>query len=383
MNEMHSLTKPRTQIIINLMKTKHAIKTIFLLIFTIFIFSCSQEANVNFEIGEITVIDSSSILALKEYYPDGKLCTIQIGENEWQMFWAEKNDYLTVSSSPWPEDHCSQVKDSNLVFGKDKLNDNPEHEITNFNENGAWFIGVFPLNDPNDGKYVGFFHAESHYDNQGTAHKSIGAAYSDNSGRNWKNVQPIILSEQAKGTTTAWTGIGDGCVIRDRTNSRWICYYQGKAKDSGGSIANRLCMAASDSSNGESGTWKKWDGEDFSVPACNTATMTGGKECAIKNLSKVPGANPSVSWNEYLQKYVMVYASWSHEIYISFSNDAINWSKPVHVIGSKENPLWYPNLISEQGDTISTKCNRLYFSYQQGDDGKRKIAYVDIEFNLQ
>lgn len=363
------------------MKKRRPIITIFLMIFLTALFSaCEQEAEVNFEIGEITVIDSSSISALKGYYPDGKLCTIQTGENQWQMFWAEKNDYLTISSSPWPEDHCSQVKNSNMVFGKDKLQEHSEHQITNFNENGSWFIGVFPLNQENDGKYVGFFHAESHYDNKGTAHKSIGAAYSDDSGKNWKNVQPIILSEQAKGSTPDWTGIGDGCVIRDRTNSRWICYYQGKAKDAGGSIANRLCMAASDSLNGATGTWKKWDGQSFSIPACNTETMTGGRECAIKNLSKVPGANPSVSWNEYLQMYVMVYASWSREIYISFSNDAINWSKPAYVAGSKANPLCYPNLISEKGDTVSLKSNRIYFSYQQDDDGIRKIAYVPIEF---
>ena len=173
------MTKEQNTFIIYIMKKRPQLKAISLLIFFSILFSaCKHDDTVNFEIGEITVINSNSISALKGYYPDGKLCTIQLSEDEWQMFWAEKNDYLTVSSSPWPEDHCSQVKNSNMVFGKDKLQQNPEHKITNFNENGAWFIGVFPLNDPNDGKYVGFFHAESHYDNQGTAHKSIGAAYS-------------------------------------------------------------------------------------------------------------------------------------------------------------------------------------------------------------
>ena len=374
------MTKEQNAFIIYIMKKRQQIKAISLLIFFSILFSaCKHDDTVNFEIGEITVINSNSISALKGYYPDGKLCTIQLSEDEWQMFWAEKNDYLTVSSSPWPEDHCSQVKNSNMVFGKDKLQQNPEHKITNFNENGSWFIGVFPLNQENDGQYAGFFHAESHYDNNGTAHKSIGVAYSDDYGRNWNNVQPVILSEQAKGQTPAWTGIGDGCVIRDRTNSHWICYYQGKTNVNG-SINNRLCMASSSDPEGKSGTWKKWDGTNFSISACNTETMTGGTECAIKNLSKVPGANPSVSWNEYLQSYVMVYASWSHEVYISFSNDAINWTNPVYVIGSSANPLWYPNLISEKGDTVSLKCNRIYFSYQQDENGIRKIAYVPIEF---
>ena len=53
----------------------------------------------------------------------------------------------------------------------------------------SWFIGVFPLEK--NGNYVGFYHAESHRDNEsgyennkGVAYKSIGVTYSDDYGKN-------------------------------------------------------------------------------------------------------------------------------------------------------------------------------------------------------
>lgn len=88
-------------------------------------------------------------------------------------------------------------------------------------------------------------------------------------------------------------------------------------------------------------------------------------------------------WNHYINKWIMVYQAWNPKaIFISFSKDGINWSYPSKVIGSNDNPIWYPNLISSEGDLTGGKELRLYFSYKQNPvDGKRKLAYCTLTFD--
>lgn len=330
----------------------------------------------NFTLGPINIVDypSTSTHYIKDWLPDGKLIPVKRDSN-WQLFWAENVDILTEASTPWPEDHAGQLTTANEVYGI-KNGKNVVDEITGFNENGSWFIGVYPLN--NSGKYVGFYHAESHRDG-GIAHKSIGVTYSDDYGKTWHDSAPIIVGSQTKSESTGWSGLGDGCVIYDKNNKRWLCYYQGKVSGA----QNSICLAMSDDPEAKSGTWKKWNGGSFSVEAYNPETKKGGANHALSNLRLRPGANPSVMWNTYLNKWVMVYHGWDpKKVYIAFSKDGINWGNPSSVIGGADNPIWYPNLISTEGDLVGGKEVRLYFSYQQDpSNGKRKLAYCTLTFN--
>lgn len=319
-------------------------------------------------VGPVSIVEEPGDGFMRGYWPDGKLIPVRRGE-EWQLFWCEAYDVLTVASTPWPEDHVSQLKESNKVFGKGFSS------IKDFNENGSWFIGIFPQG--NDGHYVGFFHAESHWAGDGTAHKSIGVAYSDDYGYTWHDAAPIIVENRLKPETPTWSGLGDGCVIWDSINSRYICYYQGKIS----SGANTLCMAVSYDKEGASGTWKKWDGNDFTLYAYDAQTGIGGENIAIKPLNMAAGANPSVMWNTYLEKWVMVYASWGHYVYVSYSDDGITWSIPKKVIGKGTEPAWYPNMISEDGDLVGGKTVKLYYSHNQGSNGKRNIGCRTLIFN--
>lgn len=334
--------------------------------------SCTYQASQvpNCTIGPITVTDQPSTVHFAGYWPDGKLNLVNNNDN-WELFWGEKDSVKTTANSPWPEAHYSQLTKQNVVFGPD------QSKIENFNEDGSWFIGVFPLNE--NGRYIAFFHAESHWPPAEHAHKSIGVTISDDYGKNWKDVEPIILSKEPKPASASWSGLGDGCVIKieNNPNYKWICYYQGKV--SGG--ANVLCMAASNDEEAKAGTWYKWNGSSFSIPARNGSNLTGGENYPIQNLSYIGGGNPSVMWNTFLNQWVMVYHGWDPRVvYISYSNDAINWSVPYKLIGSASNPIWYPNLISLQGDKIGGQDVRVYFSYQQGEYGKRKLAYCDLHF---
>lgn len=325
------------------------------------------DVNDKISVTETKVIKQTSNTFIKGYWPDGKLIPIKKGDS-WQLFWSESTDALTEASSPYPEDHISKLNGSSAVWGKDFV------RIDGFNDGGSWFIGIFPLD--NSGHYVGFFHAESHWDASGTAHKSIGVAYSDDYGKTWRDPEPIITDSALKPEKPAWTGLGDGCVIWDSVNSRYICYYQAKIA----SGANTICMAASSDKKGASGTWKKWDGEGFNLPAYDKSTRLGGKNIAVKALDKVTGANPSVMWNTFLGKWVMVYGSWTKRVYMSFSEDGMVWSTPEKIMGGTDRPAWYPNLISEDGDLKGGEVVKMYWSDNQNDLGVRDLAYCKIKF---
>ena len=327
----------------------------------------TEIAEAKVALGETQVTEQTSSTFMKGYWPDGKLIPVKKG-NQWQLFWGEATDALTVGDTPYPEDHISKLVNSSKIWGKEFV------RIDGFNDGGSWFIGIFPLEKA--GSYVGFFHAESHWDASGTAHKSIGVAYSDDYGATWRDPQPIITDKDPKPSTPAWTGLGDGCVVWDSRNSRYICYYQGKV--AGG--ANTLCMAASSDPAGAPGTWKKWDGNGFTIEACDGKTGLGGENIAIDNLTSMSGANPSVMWNTYLEKWVMVYATWGKRVVITYSEDALHWSKPVKILGSIKSPAWYPNLIGADGDLTGGETVKIYWSHNQDDNGVRDLGYSRIKF---
>lgn len=327
----------------------------------------TEIAEAKVALGETKVAEQTSSTFMKGYWPDGKLIPVKKG-NQWQLFWGEATDALTVGDTPYPEDHISKLVNSSKIWGKEFV------RIDGFNDGGSWFIGIFPLEKA--GSYVGFFHAESHWDASGTAHKSIGVAYSDDYGATWRDPQPIITDKDPKPATPAWTGLGDGCVVWDSKNSRYICYYQGKV--AGG--ANTLCMAASSDPAGAPGTWKKWDGNGFTIEACDGKTGLGGENIAIDNLTSMSGANPSVMWNTYLEKWVMVYATWGKRVVITYSEDALHWSKPVKILGSIKSPAWYPNLIGADGDLTGGETVKIYWSHNQDDNGVRDLGYSRIKF---
>ena len=383
---------------------KRVLFLFFTLIYAAFLISCNDEITPGFTVGNITVDVGSGDISgydYSGYFPDGKLCFVKNGSN-YEMYWAEAGTFKTTAETTDFSTHFALLKagTSTRVIGynyweQSKFPPTDEQAkvnvISGVNENGIWAIGIFPLNSEGvydgtntSGKYVGFFHTESHWeDNPNFAHKSICVAYSDDYGETWTDMAPIITATSPKGAAGN-TGVGDGCVIRDEKNKRWICYYQGDAPCY--FFNNKLlCMAASYDDDASSGTWKKWDGTGFTTTAYDDSKKCGGENISILNLRKVAGANPSVMWNDYLNCYVMVYTSWTHKAYISFSSNGTYWTKPQYLLGDDSNPIWYVNLISDEGDLTGGQSVNMYFSYKQGSvgvySGQRYIAHVPITFN--
>ena len=299
------------------------------------------------------------------YFPDGKFCFLpETDGSGWVCYWGEGDTFRTKAATTHLEDHIAS-NNWHLAFGRD-LNG-----IDGFNNDGSWAIGIHRLES---GKLVGFIHAESHYGN-GFGFKSIGVTYSSDNGLTWEPGKCILATDYPKPQEADGNGgLGDGCVIWIAKRQQYICYFQ----EDGGC----LTMAASSDPEGAAGTWKKWDGEGFTIEGCNQETQLGGRGVPIKGLESVAGSNPSVMWNEYLNCWVMVYSKWGGDAYISFSKDGINWENPVLLLDTNEQgPPSYPNLVSEQGDLIGGKSMRLYYARNWNEWGHRELAYRTIEFD--
>jgi hypothetical protein len=125
-------------------------------------------------------------------------------------------------------------------------------------------------------------------------------------------------------------------------------------------------MAVSEDPKGGPGTWKKYYNGAFTEPGL------GGLQTQVPGLT--PGANPSVHWNTYLKKWVMVWHAWgtTAQTRISFSDDGITWDTPQSIIVSEivtGGKAWYPTIIGET-DVKAGQIARIYYA-----DIEKNFAY--------
>lgn len=320
---------------------------------------------------DVTVKDG---IPRKGFWLDGKITAVKFSwAAKFTLFWsADQSLMLEGCDTPWLEDNINKLTKDNEVIGN-----NPTQ---NFTDGGQWFIGVHELKS---GKIAGFFHAESHWKGQSCAYKSIGVAYSEDLGKTWTKGDKILSGTDPRPETSANDGrsygLGDGCVVYNKERESWICYYSGYCPNGSDFM---ITMAESKDPEGKAGTWKKWDGTDFTVEGCNQSTSLGGPNYAIDGLKAFHGGNPSVMYNTYLEKWIMVYHSWQRAIIYSESVDGINWSKAETMISKEMEPggSMYPNFIGIDGDTEGGKQIRVYYSTDMGGNGIRTLSCRKISF---
>lgn len=304
---------------------------------------------------------------MQGFWPDGKLSVVQDqGNGDFALYWAEKYSIRTEGSTPFPENHIGQVRPENRVFGIGF------NEMEGFTDGGSWFIGVHRLTG---NRLAGFFHAESHWEDA-TAYKSVGIAYSEDNGRTWTEGEKILNVDHPKPLEPRWSGLGDGCVIYHDERQQYICYYSAYIPNEDFKIS----MAVSDDPAGAPGTWRKWDGAEFTIEGYDSETGLGGADHKIAGLDSRSGANPSVMWNTHIQKWIMVYAGWDNVIYMSTSADGIEWSVPFGITDLDQETATYPNLIGEDGDLEGAKVVKLYYGRNQQTNGVRQLAYRILTF---
>lgn len=322
----------------------------------------------DFSVSDPSVIDQAGV-DMQGYWPDGKISVVEdAATGRFALYWGEKYSFRTEAESPFPEGHINQLKPSARVFGIG-FDTTP-----GFTDGGAWFIGVHRLLD---GRLAGFFHAESGWGSL-EAYKSIGVAYSSDNGQTWTKGEKILSVEYPKPSDPRWSGLGDACVVYDEKRRHFMCYYSAYIHGED----YKMSMAVSNDPAGAPGTWQKWDGQDFTITGTNPKTGTGGTDHKIVGLSSHAGANPSVMWNRFLERWVMVYAGWDEVLYMSASVDGITWERPIALSNIEEETARYPNLIGATGDLVGGREIKMYYGRNQNQAGIRQFAYRTITYNV-
>jgi hypothetical protein len=242
----------------------------------------------------------------------------------------------------------------------------------------------------------------------------IGIMKSVDGGRSWQNkgifiedLQPRMILKKHNTSKTFAGGNGDPSAVVSG-NYLYLFYgeygYAGTYSEAGysaekersGQCISIARIALTDLDN-PAGKAKRWDGNAFAtghtgigkpVAALQIPVREGGGPISVPTSKYYWG--PSVSWNNYLQMWVMLMAksegaSWQgSSIYISYNknadlgpgNNAQQWSKPELLINRPGHTLWYPSLQpADSPEDIANKNTclklgqkaRLFFKDSYGD----------------
>ena len=259
-----------------------------------------------FSLGEPkTLADPRPGLPIYKFCPDGHIAAFK-DDSGWQMYWAGSTSYRTHGPS------ILASEDPQVV-----LRPGPKNSHDN---GGAWLCSVFRDGDQ---RLIGFYHAEDQEfsakpSSRFIAWKSICHCTSSDHGKTWEKGGQIITSSSTKPAKPTWGGCGDFCIVWDPNEKCWVCFYQ----------EHFLHVAMSREHDGKPGTWKKYFDGKFEEPGL------GGRQTPIPGLEDHAGGNPSVHFNTFLDRWVMVWATWDqssphpNSIWMSTSSDLQKWASP-------------------------------------------------------
>jgi hypothetical protein len=254
----------------------------------------------------------------------------------------------------------------------------------------------------------------------------IGVMKSVNGGHSWENkglfiedLQPRMILKPHNNSLTFAGGVGDPSAV---ASGEYLYLFYGEYGYPGVYDANnydsvfeasghcisvaRLKIKDLDNPQGKA---QRWDGKAFAA-AYNgigkpIASLQIGKEDKGGAASRAGGNfhwGPSVSWNEYLNCWVMMMGrvegqKWvGDKVYISFNKNkdlgaadhSQQWSKPQLVLQKPGHVLWYPSLQpmnTEEDIKAKRTClrlgkkARLFIKYMEADNHQYISEYI-IDF---
>jgi hypothetical protein len=294
-------------------------------------------------------------------YPDGHIALLPDGEDI-QMYWAGSTTYRTLGRSIF------SIGEPRAV-----LKAGPRGS---FDNGGAWLYSVFRQDKD---QLIGFYHAEdqeftanpaSHF----IAWRSVVLCDSADNGKNWRKQGQIITSSRQKPDQPTWGGCGDFCVVRDEKQQRWVCFY----------AEHYLYMAASSDRNAAPGSWKKYFDRALSEPGL------GGRQTPIEGLAGHAGGNPSVHFNSFLGKWVMVWETWDQgspspdSIWLSTSDDLQRWTSPKVVVPARGRERHsYPTILGNSDVSAGEKAWLCYASFSDKAKSERQFVAREITWRME
>jgi hypothetical protein len=252
----------------------------------------------------------------------------------------------------------------------------------------------------------------------------IGIMKSTNGGWSWENKglfledkQPRMILKPHNTSKTFAGGVGDPSAVAvgeylylfygeyGYPDSYDSLSYDAKKEWSGQCISiARISLNDLDDPQGKA---KRWDGKAFNAPWDGTGKPIASLQIPFENgggaASSPKGGfhwGPSVSWNEYLECWVMLMGrvegqSWvGDKLYISFNthkdlgkdDHSQQWSTPQLLVQKPGHVLWYPSLqpLNTPEDIVAKRTSmrlgkkaRLFYKYS--DLGKYMSEYI-VEF---
>ena len=250
--------------------------------------------------------------------------------------------------------------------------------------------------------------------------KSINGGYSwENKGLFIEDLQPRMILKPHNNSLTFAGGVGDPSAV---ANGEYLYLFYGEYGYPGVYDANnydsvfeasghcisvaRLKIKDLDNPQGKA---QRWDGKAFAAVYNGIgkpiASLQIGKEDKGGAASRAGGNfhwGPSVSWNEYLNCWVMMMGrvegqKWvGDKVYISFNKNkdlgaadhSQQWSKPQLVLQKPGHVLWYPSLQpmnTEEDIKARRTClrlgkkARLFVKYMEADNHQYISEYI-IDF---
>jgi len=255
----------------------------------------------------------------------------------------------------------------------------------------------------------------------------IGVMKSTDGGWSWKNngiliedLQPRLILKPHNESKTFAGGVGDPSAVASG-DYLYLFYgeygypgvydeksYSADKEMSGQCISvARIALKDLDDPEGKS---KRWDGKgfnaDYRAPGAPIASLQIPKQEGGGPASSLSAGfywGPSVSWNEYLNCWVMLMAkatgpSWKgSSVYISFNrnrdlgegDDSQQWTEPQLLLNNPDRTLWYPSLqpMNTTEDLVHKRTclrlgrkARLFVKSNWPDSSEYSSEYI-IEFN--
>ncbi len=301
-------------------------------------------------------------------------------------FWAGRHNYRIIVDDDNVDDilntsYTAVPKTEVFPFYPPMLNGQ------NIGDNkGGWLNFIYRIPDGapvHSGRMVAIYHAEDNDFVNGpdgnTAWMGVMRAYSDDEGISW-NVskrEQIISAHAPKPDTAAYGGCAQHGVFYDATSGYYYCYYR---------EGRIIGVARSSDIMASAGTWTKYYNGSWSEPGLR------GRSSVVPGLKGFNGGDPSVTYSEYLQCYVMILKSGGgsgpSSLYITTSQDLLNWEAPKVLLKNQSGEVYrYPTIIGSTASLGTTNMRMdetcwLSYQYRPAVGRKPSRRFQKLAFNL-